>query len=84
MTESNDRAEEDDVHENEIVDEQGARALARAAGLPLEDERLPAVAALLGTWLQAANELSRTMSAAEHLAVMPATVFTHPAPDVTE
>jgi hypothetical protein len=84
VTDSNDRAEEDDVHEQKIVDEQGARGLAGAAGLPLDDERLPAVADLLGTWLEAANELSRTMSAPEHLAVMPATVFAHPAPDATE
>lgn len=84
MTDSNDRPVEDDVHEHRIVDEEGARGLARAAGLPLDEERLPAVAELLGTWLEAANELSRTMSAPQHLAVMPATVFTHPVPDATE
>jgi hypothetical protein len=84
MTDSNEEPVEDDMHEQQTVDEQGVRLLARAAGLPLDDERLPAVAELLGTWLGAANELSRTMSAPEHLAVMPATVFTHPVPDPTD
>jgi hypothetical protein len=37
---------------------------------------------LLGQWLPAANELSRKMSAAEHQALLPATVFVHaPADD---
>jgi hypothetical protein len=72
------------MHEHKTVDEQGVRLLARAAELPLDEERLPAVAGLLGTWLEAANELSRSMSAPEHLTVMPATVFTHPVPDPTD
>lgn len=84
MRTDNDRPVEDDVDQQQPVDEQSVRLLARAAALPLDDERLPAVAALLGTWLVAANELSRTMSAAEHLAVMPATVFAHPTPDPTD
>lgn len=60
------------------------RALARAAGLPLPDDRLPLVAELLGTWLTAANELSRTMSAPVHMPLMPITVFVHPNAEPTE
>lgn len=66
------------------VDEEGVRALARAAALPLAEDRLPSVAELLGTWLVAANELSRTMSDAQHLPLMPATVFVHPTTELTE
>lgn len=65
-------------------DEEGVRALARAADLPLDDNRVPEVAELLGTWLTAANELSRTMSEAAHLSLMPATVFVHPTAEPTE
>lgn len=72
------------MEEHKTVDEQGVRLLARAAALPLDEERLPAVTELLGSWLEAANELSRSMSAADHLAAMPATVFTHPVPDPTD
>lgn len=65
-------------------DEEGVRALARAAALPLPDDRVPQVAELLGTWLTAANELSRTMSEPVHLSLMPATVFAHPTAEPTE
>lgn len=60
------------------------RALARAAALPLDDARVGALATLLGSWLPAANELSRTMSAPEHRDVVPATVFCSPAPESGE
>jgi len=68
----------------ERMDEDDVRALARAAALPLEDGRLPALAALLGGWLPAANELSRAMSAPEHRRVLPVTVFGQPPTDPTE
>lgn len=54
------------------------RAIAEAADLPLPSEREEMVAAQLGVWLSAANELSRKMSAPELASVLPATVFTHP------
>ncbi|WP_448613897.1 hypothetical protein [Modestobacter sp. URMC 112] len=61
------------------VDDEGVRALAKAAGLPIPDERLPLVAAQLGEWLAAANDLNHKMSALEHLTVTPITVFSAPA-----
>jgi hypothetical protein len=67
------------------VTEQSVRSLAAAAGLPLGPEREALVAPQLAVWLDAANELSRTLSAAEHSTVTPITVFTHPeAPGVEE
>jgi hypothetical protein len=60
------------------------RALARAAGLPLDDERVPLVAAQLDAWLSAANELSRKLGADELRAVMPVTSFRHPAAEGRE
>ena len=66
------------------MDEDDVRALARAAALPLDDARLPGLAALLGGWLPAANELSQAMSAPEHQAVLPVTVFGQPPTDPTE
>jgi hypothetical protein len=60
------------------VTEQSVRALAAAAGLPVGAEREALVAPQLAAWLTAANELSRTMSAAEHWTVTPVTAFTHP------
>jgi Asp-tRNA(Asn)/Glu-tRNA(Gln) amidotransferase C subunit len=63
------------------VDEAAVAALAKAADLPLAEDRLRPVAAQLSDWLTAANELSRKMAAAEHLTVTPITVFTHPAAD---
>lgn len=53
-------------------------ALARAAGLPLGEDRAQAIAPQLGEWLTAANELNRKMSRPEHRAIVPVTVFTHP------
>ncbi len=66
------------------MDEDDVRALARAAALPLDDDRIAALAALLGGWLPAANELSRAMSAREHRDVLPVTVFGQPPTDPTE
>jgi len=54
------------------------RELAEVAALPLAKERAEALAPQLAEWLRAANELSRKMSAAQHAAVMPATVFSQP------
>jgi hypothetical protein len=54
-----------------------ARALAELAGLPLGAGRDEVVAALLAEWMPTANELSRKMSAIEHMALQPATIFTH-------
>jgi hypothetical protein len=60
------------------VSEENVRALAAAADLPLGAERAALVGPQLAVWLDAANELSRKMSAAEHWTVTPATAFTHP------
>jgi hypothetical protein len=57
-------------------------ALAQAADLPLGAGRAAIVGELLAAWLPAANELSRKMSAADHTTLLPATVFTHAAPDI--
>ena len=54
-----------------------ARVLAELADLPLGSGRDQIVGGLLAAWLPPANELSRKMSAPEHTALMPATVFTH-------
>lgn len=70
--------------EDAMLDESGVRALAKAAALPLADDRVPAVTQLLQDWFPAASELSRIMSAPEHLAIMPITVFAHPPADPTE
>ena len=59
-----------------------APALAATAELPLGTGRAAIAGALLAAWLPAANELSRKMSAIEHIALLPATVFTHAAPDI--
>jgi hypothetical protein len=61
------------------VDDEGVRVLAKAADLPIPDDRLQLVATQLGEWLTAANELNRKMSAPEHLTVTPITVFVAPA-----
>ena len=60
------------------LDEAAVQALALAAGLPLPAERATMAAEQLSAWLTAANELNRKMAAAEHWAVTPVTVFTHP------
>ena len=54
------------------------RRLAELAELPLAPERAAAVVATLNAWLPMANELSRTMSEAEHWGVTPITVVSHP------
>ena len=54
------------------------RILARAADLPLSDDHARTVTRPLLAWIESANELSRKMSAPEHLERMPATAFTHP------
>jgi hypothetical protein len=60
------------------MDERTVRGLARAADLPLGDERLALIAPQLGAWLAAANELSRKLAGEEHQDVVPVTVFRHP------
>jgi len=70
--------------EGSLVNEDAVRALARAAALPLAEDRIAAVTALLGDWLAAANDLSRTMSAPEHRGTAPITVFAHPPTDPNE
>lgn len=60
------------------MSEDDVRALSSTAGLPLATDRVPAAAELLSAWVPAANELSRKMSSAEYLALMPIAVFTHP------
>ena len=70
--------------EDVTLGEDGVRALARAADLPLPEGRLPAVTQLLQAWLPAAVELSRIMAAPEHRDTMPITVFAHPHADPTE
>ena len=59
-----------------------APTLAATAELPLSAERAAISGALLAAWLPAANELSCKMSAIEHTALLPVTVFAHPAPDI--
>ncbi len=61
------------------LDDEGVRVLAKAADLPIPDDRLPLVAAQLSEWLAAANDLNHKMSALEHLTVTPITVFSAPA-----
>ncbi len=53
------------------------RELAKIAELPLAADRLPALAALYGTWLDAANALNAALDGAEHLELTPITIFTH-------
>ena len=54
-----------------------ARVLAQLADLPLGAGRDKIVGGLLAEWLPPANALSRKMSAVEHTALLPATLFTH-------
>ena len=51
--------------------------LAEVARLPLTAERALLLAPQLLVWVTLANELSRTMSAASHAALIPITVFAH-------
>lgn len=66
------------------IDEDGVRALARVAGIPVRDGEWSAIADVLAAWIPNANELSAKMSRPEHLTVTPATVFTHPLADAAE
>ncbi|CAN5847240.1 hypothetical protein BH11PSE8_BH11PSE8_37900 [soil metagenome] len=54
-----------------------ARLLAGLADLPLAPGRAEIAGGLLAEWLPAANELSRKMSAFEHMNLLPITVFAH-------
>ena len=51
--------------------------LAAHASLNLSPDRLTAVESILAAWLPAARELSIKMSAPEHQALLPVTVFAH-------
>jgi hypothetical protein len=66
------------------MNEQHVRALADAAELPLDEERLSLIAPQLGAWLEAANELSRKLAAGEHQAMLPITIFRHPGQEGSE
>lgn len=66
------------------VDRHDVRSLARAAALPLGEERLGPIAEVLNAWLPPTNALSRAMSAPELRATVPVTVFAHPTPAGTE
>ena len=54
------------------------RALAEYAELPLGADREAVVTPILDAWVKDANELSRKMSAEQHMTLVPATVFIHP------
>lgn len=60
------------------------RDLAAYAGLPLASGREAAVAPVLRAWLADANALSRKMSAPEHTALTPVTIFSHPTAEDVE
>lgn len=60
-------------------DPQTMALLAAHADLPLAPERMAAVAAILDIWVRDANALSHRMSDPALQALMPATVFAHPA-----
>jgi hypothetical protein len=60
------------------IDESVIAAFAKAADLPLSQERVSVVAKPLAVWLADANELSRKMSQARYLDLMPVSVFSHP------
>ncbi len=54
------------------------RALADYAELPLGADREADVTPILEAWVKDANALSRKMSAARYMTLVPATVFSHP------
>jgi hypothetical protein len=60
------------------ISSDSVKAAAVLAGLPLDEDRVAAVAALLGDWVPAANALSTRMQAEPLRALMPATVFGQP------
>ena len=66
------------------MNEQTVKALCNAADLQLGEERLSLIAPQLSSWLEAANELSRKLAAAEHETVLPAVGFRHPAQEARE
>jgi hypothetical protein len=66
------------------MNEDTVRELARAADLPLSDERLALVAPQLRDWLAAANELNQKLAAEAHRQVVPITTFRHPPPERKE
>jgi len=68
----------------EPLDPAVVAALAATADLPVDDERIHALAPALGGLFAAANELSRLMSAAAHQDVGPVTVFAHAPRDAGE
>lgn len=57
------------------MNEKTVKALSEAADLPLGEERLSLIAPRFAGWLVVANELSRTLAAAEHQTVLPITGF---------
>jgi hypothetical protein len=70
--------EESAMSEHVRVTEATVRQLAEVAALPLPGGRAAVVAATLAAWLPMANELSRKMAEADHLALTPITRFAHP------
>ena len=66
------------------VNEATVRASAAHAGLPLSEERVAAVTALLRAWLPPANALSARMQVAELAELMPAVIFSNPNTDAQE
>jgi hypothetical protein len=60
------------------IDESVIAAFAGAADLPLSQERASVIAKPLAAWLADANELSRKMSQAGYLDLMPVSIFSHP------
>jgi hypothetical protein len=56
----------------------GIARIAHVTGLPLTPERIDALVDVFETWMAGSNELCRKMSEAQHLAVTPITVLTHP------
>jgi hypothetical protein len=66
---------------SEPLDPAVVAALAAIAGLPLDDDRVAALAPALGGLFAAADALSRQMSDPVHQDVGPVTVFAHPVRD---
>jgi hypothetical protein len=60
------------------IDESVIAAFAKAADLPLSQERVSVIAKPLVAWLADANELNRKMSQARYLDLMPVSIFNHP------
>ncbi len=62
----------------DTVTEADVRKLASIAALPLSQDRLSAVTAILAAWLPEAAALSEKMSARRYQTLVPAIVFNHP------